>query len=77
MRAYFWNLLIAIDQLINTLFGGDPDETISSRAGKYAADRRGWFPCVLCKLLDKIDPNHCAKSIETDEGERALIYQAR
>ena len=32
---YFWNILISIDQLVNTLFGGDPDETISSRLGKW------------------------------------------
>lgn len=77
MKRYFWNMLIAIDQLLNTLFGGDPDETISSRAGKYAANNRGWFPCVLCKLLDIIDPNHCMKSIEKDEGGRAVIFQTK
>jgi hypothetical protein len=71
---YFWNILIALDQLLNTLFLGDPDETISSRAGKYAAQRRGWFPCALCRLLDKIDPHHCAKSIEADEGGRSIAY---
>lgn len=75
MKRYFWNFLIAIDQLLNTMLGGDPDETISSRAGKYAAVQRGWIPCVLCKLLDRIDPNHCAKSIEPDEGGRAIAYQ--
>jgi hypothetical protein len=29
---YVWNVLIAIDQLANTLTGGLPDETISSRS---------------------------------------------
>jgi len=33
MLRYFKNILIGIDQLINTLFLGDPDETISSRTG--------------------------------------------
>ena len=36
---YVWNILIAIDQFFNALFGGDPDETISSRAGKYHLKR--------------------------------------
>ena len=27
---------------------------------------------VLCRLLDKIDPGHCEKNIEHDEGERTL-----
>jgi hypothetical protein len=35
MVRYFWNLLIAVDQLFNTVFGGDPDETLSSRMGKH------------------------------------------
>lgn len=62
-------MLIAIDQLLNALFFGHPDETISSRAGKSVARGRGWIPCVLCKLLNMIDRNHCIKNIENDEGE--------
>jgi len=68
MRRYIFNILIAIDQLGNTLFFGDPDETISSRVGKYAARGRGWFPCQLCKLLNWIQKDHCKNSIELDEG---------
>ena len=30
--SYGKNLLIAVDQLVNTLTGGWPDETLSSRA---------------------------------------------
>jgi len=71
IRRYFLNLLIAIDQLLNTLAGGDPDETISSRIGKRTAT------CLLCRwfcaLLNKIDPNHCKNSIENDEGGNAVI----
>lgn len=67
MSRYFWNLLIAIDQLANTLLAGDPDETISSRAAKAARKGERWG-CVLCRLLDVFDNNHCEKSIEVDEG---------
>ncbi len=67
MSKYFWNILISIDQFFNTLMGGDPDETISSRAAKsrdtnVAAD-------MLCYILDKLDANHCEDSIEEDEGK--------
>jgi len=65
---YFWNLLISIDQFFNTLFGGNPDETISSRAGKARYKGKKWG-CILCWFLDKIDKNHCEKNIELDEGE--------
>lgn len=30
--------------------------------------------CVLCKLLDLIDPNHCEKAIERDRGKRPGQY---
>jgi len=71
MKRYFFNLLIALDQLANTLTGGDPDETISSRTGKYVVRGRGWFPCQLCKLLDFAfrQKDHCKNSIEFDRGD--------
>ena len=68
---YFWNVLIAIDQLCNTILGGDPDETISSRAGKKQHDQ-AWAR-MLCKLLHKLDMNHCKDSIEEDEGKDETI----
>jgi hypothetical protein len=61
-------LAVSFDQLANTAFGGNEDETISSRAGKAARDGRRWA-CVLCKLLDWIQPNHCELSIEPDRGK--------
>lgn len=68
---YLWNVLISLDQFANTLIGGDPDETISSRAGKKAPHSKGWF--YMCRLLHLVDKNHCAKSIEPDEGSKAVI----
>lgn len=69
--SYVWNLLIALDQLLNTLLAGDPDETLSSRMGKYVQRGRGWLPCQLCKLLDWLfkDKDHCINNIEPDEGK--------
>lgn len=65
--ARAWRIAIGYDQLFNVAANGDEDETLSSRAGK--AKRRGErWGCVLCRLLDKIDPGHCDRSIEEDEG---------
>lgn len=72
LKRYFWNLLLALDQFANTLAGGDPDETISSRADKAQRAGKAWG-CILCKLLSKIQKNHCQQSIEPDEGSRALF----
>jgi hypothetical protein len=63
-----WTLAVAHDQLANAAFGGDEDETLSSRAGKAARQGKRWA-CVFCRLLDRIEPNHCEKSIEPDEGK--------
>ncbi len=70
MKQWAWNVLVAIDQLGNALTGGDPDETISSRSAKQRASCR--FCRFLCRLLDRVDPGHCDKSVESDEGENAV-----
>lgn len=70
MKEYLINILISVDQFFNTLFGGDPDETISSRAGKR--DGRRIVPTFICWLLEKVDPGHCKDSIEEDEGKDEL-----
>lgn len=61
---------VGADQMLNAALGGSEDETISSRAGKGAA-RGIWHWCLLCRLLDWIDPRHCQRNIEPDEGRRA------
>jgi len=69
-RWYVWNVLIGIDQLGNALLGGDHDETISSRAHK---NRHKWYWDALCYLLEKVDPNHCERVVELDEGDKYPI----
>lgn len=56
-----WRLAVAYDQLANTATGGSEDETISSRANRAMLKGQKWG-CVLCKLLDRFEKNHCAKS---------------
>lgn len=73
VKQYIINILISIDQFFNTLFGGDPDETISSAAGKYAERGSGWIPCQLCKFLNLLDKGHCKRAIELDEGRRSIL----
>lgn len=62
LKQYFLNILISVDQLVNTIFGGHPDETISSRMGKRVDDCK--FCYFICRILHVIDPDHCKKSIE-------------
>jgi len=78
MTRYIWNILVAVDQLANTLFGGDPDETISSRLGKWTRsgkNKRG-NKKVLFKIanfvVELFEKDHFAKSIEEDEGKKEV-----
>lgn len=79
MKRWGWSVLVAIDQLGNALTGGDADETISSRLGKWKRKRitaNAWPPAWyhparwLDAGLDRIDPNHSLDAIECDEAER-------
>jgi hypothetical protein len=71
--SYFRRVFVAADQLANALTGGDEDETVSSRAAKDR-NRGRIVGCVLCRILDWFDPNHCDKAIERDEGKRPGQY---
>ncbi|CAK0758785.1 conserved hypothetical protein [Gammaproteobacteria bacterium] len=75
---YLMNLLISLDQLGNSVFAGDPDETISSRLGRIQAKYGGEIPWTrpVCRLtawvLGKIDTNHCADAVEPGEGSDGI-----
>lgn len=68
MYRYGRNVWVGIDQLINAIFMGDPDETMSSRIGKNANSGNSFF-IVLAAILDWIDKDHCQKAIEAYEGK--------
>ncbi len=65
LKSYIGRQLIALDQALNTLFGGREDETMSSRfgRGKAAGD---WGSKVACDVLDVLEKDHCGKSVEFD-----------
>lgn len=71
MRRYLWNLFIAWDQGINTLLGGDPDETLSSRVGRASLAGKRWAR-IAERIIDRLfellgeGPGHCRRSIEWD-----------
>ena len=66
LKLYLLRVFKAGDQVGNSILNGSEDETISSRAGKNY--KTCWICRVLCKILNKIDPNHCKESIELDEN---------
>ena len=66
--GYGKSVLIALDQLVNALCGGWPDETLSSRAWRWhLTGVRSW----PLRLLDSIarffgDKDHCRESYESE-----------
>ena len=71
------NVLVVLDCLGNTLTGGDPDETISSRSGKAQAyeqsvGRWGWG-CRLCSFLATFQKDHCQTAVNRNKGRRAVV----
>ena len=81
MPAYLHNLLVAIDQLINTALGGWPDETLSSRAWRWhVAGIRSW-PCMIIDAIffwDRSDTmGHCECSWQSERTSRQLPPELR
>ncbi len=72
LKQYIKNVLIGFDQLTNAAIGGDPDETISSRAGKEVRAGKGGLWKLFCRVLHGFDKDHCRESIEEDEGKDAV-----
>lgn len=66
-----WNQLIGQDQAANSMTGGDPDETISSRTGKLM-DSRPWAK-ALAWFLALFERDHAEKAIEEDEGDDSVV----
>lgn len=83
LQRYIFNLLVSVDELGSALTGGDPDETISSRLGKsQRGDYGPKWQRTLAPMAQMVDwvfhsltgqVNHCAQSIEEDEGASELL----
>lgn len=70
MRFKRWIVAMgmAFNQLFNTLTGGNPDEAVSSRAGR-ARDAGNRFGAGVCHVLDWLDP----RDGDNPEGDHCQI----
>ena len=78
MKQYLLNILIALDQLLNTLIGGWPDETMSSWAYRVHRDGKPWG--FLAPVIDAIffwQPSHCAQSYLSEKLKKQLPPEER
>lgn len=72
LGRYLLNFLVLLDEAANTITGGSPNETISERAAKARNAGRRWG-CVLCGLLNKVNPGHCDRALTSTIGDDAII----
>lgn len=71
-------ILIALDQLLNTLTGGWPDETMSSRAYRLAVEGMTWpMRCIDAVAGIFGDVNHCERSFDSERVGRQLPPELR
>ena len=69
---------IAIDQLINTIFGGWADETISSVAWRKRNEGKGW--AMLRQVIDGLffwQEEHCLNAFRSETERRHLPPEMR
>ena len=72
LGIYILNILVSIDQFVNVIFGGAPDETISSRLG------RNYPNSILYKIVNFIffwQENHCEEEIEPESHREDAIVR--
>lgn len=76
--TYGRHILIAVDQLLNTLLGGWPDETLSSRAYRLALVGSPW-PMRVIDVLALVfgDKDHCRESYESERTRAQAPPEAR
>lgn len=68
--TYGKRTLIAVDQLLNTLLGGWPDETLSSRCYRWARDGVRAWPRRVVDGLFFWQREHCKSSYESEREGR-------
>ena len=74
LKQYVKNILIGLDQLGNTIIGGKPDETMSSRC--YRNAQKYWYAKIGQIILDFIfrpwGKNHCYESYLSEVNRNHL-----
>lgn len=77
-EGYIHRDLVSFDDLVNTLADGNPDETISSRMGRWAVNDTGLkkdIGVAVCDALGLIQHNHDAKAVAADYERAKKLMQ--
>lgn len=63
MYRYLISVGVSLSILLNALTGGRSPETFSLRSARARNGGKRWG-CVMCRLLDVLDENHCDRTVE-------------
>ena len=77
-KAMPFQIVVAVDQLLNTLCGGWADETLSSRAWRLSASSKGW--AWTRRAIDGVffwQDGHCEASYQSEVERRHLPEEQR
>lgn len=77
MWNYVKNVLVGVDQLLNTIFKGMPDETLSARAYRLDKERGRKWPRLLIDALLWFDKDHCHQAYLSEIERKQLPPQMR
>lgn len=75
--TYVKNLLIAVDQFVNAVLCGWPDETLSSRSWRWKIDGISSIPNDIVNFLFFWEKEHCKNSYESERTGRQLPPELR
>ena len=75
--TYGKKLFVALDQFANTILGGWPDETFSSRAWRWEADGKRVWPRKFIDWLFFWDKDHCRQSYESEVARKQCPVEMR
>jgi hypothetical protein len=74
LKQYAYNLLLGLDQMVNVVLLGDPDESLSGRTGRaMMSGQAKWFVSPLSRGLDILailltgERDHCRNAVEPEE----------
>lgn len=68
---------LALDQLLNAILGGYPDESLSARAYRWDRDGKRKWPCRIINALFFWMKNHCKSAYHCEQELRHLPPEYR
>lgn len=75
--GYFRGFLIAVDQLLNAMIGGWPDETLSSHAWRSREHRYWWWTHHVIDTLFYWQSQHCYWAYMHEQERRQIAPEFR